>query len=403
MKRFFSVALSLLMVQSIPNVTFGEINLIARIKVPGDQSDKSGLKDKLEDGTPLSQLGGWSAIANAGADTYWILPDRGPLDGAVSYPTRIHKVEIRITPESNPAAQIELLETILLKNRKGESLIGLASAIQTNVPEANLRFDPEGIRMLPNGEVAISDEYGPSVAFFSTATGKASKWLSTPDRFVPQRPVADPLQEGNDNPTGRQPNGGFEGLALQPDTKRLWAFTQKPLIQDSSLNKKGKRVGKYCRICEFNEEGDATQEFLYPLEDATTAVSEILALGNGQALVLERDGEPGKDAVKKQVFWIDTSMATDSSSMSSIAGDSLPNGAKPVKKQLFLDFLATKYGLAGPEFPEKPEGLALGPQLKNGDRTLLVAVDNDFVAANPSEIWVFSFSASDLPNAGPAK
>jgi hypothetical protein len=75
----------------------------------------------------------------------------------------------------------------------------------------------------------------------------------------------------------------------------------------------------------------------------------------------------------------------------------MPADAQAVSKKLFIDFLDSKFGLYDDKLPAKPEGLALGPNLPDGSRTLIVSVDNDFESASDSELWIFSFSDSDLP------
>ena len=156
-----------------------EIRLIGRVKIAGTSADKSGLTEKLEDGTSLSQLGGWSGIASTDEpDIYWLLPDRGPKDGAVSYPTRMHKIRLRFVGTEKVQIQLEVLETLLLRNHDGESLIGLSAAFTGPDASKNLRFDPEGIRVLGKDRIAVSDEYGPSVVVFDTKTGRATQWFS---------------------------------------------------------------------------------------------------------------------------------------------------------------------------------------------------------------------------------
>jgi hypothetical protein len=376
----------------------GEIRLMGRLKIAGTSSDKSGLKESLENGTSLSQLGGWSAIASTDrADEFWLLPDRGPKDGAVSYPTRVHRIRLNFNHANSTAIQFELLETVLLRNAAGQSLIGLSAAFQGADAANNLRFDPEGIRVLPSGDLAISDEYGPSVVVFNARSGRASKWFNVPQRFLPKILSGDPDQEIAENQIGRQANGGFEGLAVQPDSKKLLAFAQKPLLQDSETTTKGKKIGSHCRIVEFTTEGVAGSEYLYPLASSSTAVSEILGLGDSQALVLERDSESGRESKLKGVFWIDYSKASHSEKIASVAPGKMPADAQAVSKKLFIDFLDSKFGLYDDKLPAKPEGLALGPNLPDGSRTLIVSVDNDFESASDSELWIFSFSDSDLP------
>jgi hypothetical protein len=45
--------------------------------------------------------------------------------------------------------------------------------------------------------------------------------------------------------------------------------------------------------------------------------------------------------------------------------------------------------LAGNTFPEKIEGIALGPKMKGGARVFLVTSDNDFKSDEPTEIFAF--------------
>lgn len=375
-----------------------EVKLIGKVKVPGTATDKSGLKDQLEDGTTAAQFGGWSAICKASAENeYWLLPDRGPKDGAVSFPTRVHKVRIKLDLSSEAKLSFELLDTLLLRNRQGESLVGRSAAFSGTDASKNLRFDPEGIRQLGGGKIVISDEYGPSIVAFDSASGKADTWFQIPEHYLPKFVSGDADQEAMENQVGRQANGGFEGLALQPDTQKFLAFAQKPLIQDTELNDKGRRVGKHCRIAEFSSEGLCTGEYLYPVESPATGISEIVALGNNQALVLERDGEPGKKAKIKGVFWINTQGASDSRTIPAAIAAKMGANIKPVEKKRFIDFLDPKFGLVGKSFPEKPEGLVLGPKLSDGSQTLLVCIDNDFESSLDSEIWVFAFTPNDLP------
>lgn len=397
MKRLWTTIVLCALTGLCGEAALGEIRLIARVKSAGTASDKSGLKENLEDGTSLAQLGGWSAIAAAEApDEYWLLPDRGPKDGAVSFPTRVHRIRLKLDVQKETTVQFELLETILLKNAEGKSLIGLSSAFTGADPATNLRFDPEGIRALPENRIAISDEYGPSVVVFDVQSGKASEWFKTPNHIAIKYPAGDPEQETAENSSGRQPNGGFEGLATQPDNNTLLAFTQKPLLQDLQAVD-GKMVGSHCRVVKFEVNGKTSGEFLYPLSSSSTAVSEILGLGKSQALVLERDSAEGNEAKVKGVYWIDYSQATDSSNVASVAPPKLPAGVQASKKKNFIDFLDPKFGLAGEKMPAKPEGLAFGPKLPSGERTLIVSVDNDFESANDSELWVFAFDESDLP------
>jgi hypothetical protein len=74
-----------------------------------------------------------------------------------------------------------------------------------------------------------------------------------------------------------------------------------------------------------------------------------------------------------------------------------PDGVVPVTKTLFLDLLDPAFGLAGPTFPEKIEGLAFGPDLRDGRHLLIVTNDNDFVPTQPNRFFAFAIDGGDLP------
>jgi hypothetical protein len=96
------------------------------------------------------------------------------------------------------------------------------------------------------------------------------------------------------------------------------------------------------------------------------------------------------------LFLIDISGATDISALASLPGTGAPADVKPVSKMPFLDLLAPAYGLAGPTFPEKIEGIAFGPDQPDGSHLLVVTQDNDFVAGQPSRIFAFSIAPTAL-------
>jgi hypothetical protein len=375
----------------------GEIELIGTARLPGDATDRSGLTGMLAGGIPENRFGGISAIEFTGAgDKYLLVSDRGPGDGATAYRCRFHELKLVVRPAGKMPVAATLVATTLLADEQGRSLTGSAAGFETAGPATWLRFDPEGLRTDRHGKIFISDEYGPSLFQFSM-TGERTAVLKVPARFLVARPSADPAEESALNSSGRQTNGGLEGLAIVPDGTRLYASMQRPLIQESEPAKKGKRTGTSTRILEFDLKQGSTREFLYPLDESVNGVSEILAVNDHEFLVLERDGRGGTDARNKKVFKVDLSDATDISSRNSLPATGIPEGVTPVRKTLFLDFLAPKFGLAGPDFPEKIEGLAFGPDLPNGRRLLIVAIDNDFIAAKPILLHAFAIDRDDLP------
>ncbi len=378
----------------------GEIKLLGTASLDGNATDQSGLTDVLTGGIPHNRLGGISAIDYTGKDDlYLLLPDRGPADGATDYRCRFHALKLAVQPGKTPAVTATLLSTTMLENESGSSLVGTISAFDSQDPAKGMRFDPEGIRTDRRGRILISDEYGPSV-FEVSSDGKRTQVLKVPPRFRIAHASAIPSEETERNSSGRQVNGGLEGLAIVPDGTKLYAAMQRPLIQDSRPGKAGKRVGTNARIIEFDRSRGTTREFLYPLDDTTNGVSEILAVSAHEFLVLERDGRGGNDAVAKKIYKVELGGATDISHVEMLPPEGIPAGVVPTRKTPFLDLLSPKFELAGPQFPEKIEGLAFGPDLADGRRLLVVAIDNDFIAEKPILLHAFAIDREDLPGFG---
>jgi len=378
-----------------------EITLLGTARLEGKQRDHSGLTEKLNGGIPHNRLGGISAIEYSGKDDeYVLLPDRGPADGATDYLCRFHRLKLVVEPGGTPVVTAVLLSTTMLTDEASRNLVGSATAFDAHDQARGLRFDPEGLRVNRRGSLYLSDEYGPSVYEFSSS-GKRTAVLKVPQRFRIAHPAAAPEDELARNTTGRQPNGGLEGLAITPDGSRLYGSMQRPLIQDSRPGKEGiKRHGTNTRIIEFTIARGTTREFLYPLDDSSNGVSEILAVNSHEFLVLERDSRLGAEAACKKIFKIDLAGATDLSQRDVLPPDGIPADVAAARKSLFLDLLAPRFRLAGSDFPEKIEGLAFGPTLPDGRRLLIVAIDNDFHADKPILLHAFAVDRNELPEFG---
>jgi hypothetical protein len=368
-----------------------EVRLIGRTQISATATDLSGESDAQENGTPQNRLGGHgSGIAWLGSgNRYVMLPDRGPDDGATSYRCRFHIVEIKVDPNAQPPVTTQLLETHLLTNPRGENFVGRATQFDAGQPDRSLRLDPEGIRATSRGTFFISEEYRPSVFEFDSK-GHWLRELPAPERYLIEKPGGVPQEElPPHNQSGRQTNRGWEGVALSLDEQKVYAMVQSPLIQDGGLDAANQRVGTNARIWEYHLTTGTSREFLYPLEDKSLGCSDIVAVGPNQLLVIERDGLPGDSASFKRLYEVDFSHATDIQNIAQLPTTGIPGGVRPVAKKLFLDLLDPKHGLAGSQFPEKIEGIALGPKLPDGSRVLIVASDNDFKSDQPTEIFAF--------------
>ncbi len=366
-----SFASLLLVALLFPGPLRGEIKLLAVGNVPHNAVDKSGLTDKLQDGTPHNRLGGFgSAIAHVAGDRFLLLPDRGPKDGASVYQCRFQLADITIVDQS---VVFDLKETVILRDPAGLPYLG----DQNNLKR---RLDSEGARVSPAGAVYVSDEYGPKILEFDMA-GKQIREFKVPDHFLSSGASGDPKKEAKSK-KGRATNRGFEGLALTPSGK-LVAMLQSPLMQDGGFD------GHNVRLLELDPATGKTREFVYPIGSTKHGINEILAITDTEFLVLERDTAAGEKRFCR-IIRISIANATDVSNVEQLPVSGQPKGITFVTKAQFLDL--TKFGLT---LPEKVEGICFGRDLADGRRLFLVTTDNDF-AEHPSHIYAFSVDREDL-------
>ena len=386
------------------------VELVGQGSIPGNGLDKSGLTGELCQASnsancvPAAIFGGFgSDIDYSGFDDVYVAaPDRGPFDGLTDTPyiDRLDFLHIALELEGDPANNVTttLLDTRLLRDDRGP-LLGAAGSFDD-------RFDPEGIRVGPNGTIFVSDEYGPSIVEMNRQ-GNVVHRIPVPADFAIANPSADPNLELANNASGRQANRGMEGLAISPDGTTLFGIMQNALIQDHALTASLGRQSVYTRILKVDLATGDTQEYVYPLVAANRGqgVSEILAINDEEFLVLERDNlsrlqSPPTNPTRKQIWRISLDGATDVSDITLPATGALPDGVQPVSKDLFIDLLDPDYGLFD-TVPEKLEGLTWGPDLPDGRHLLYVISDNDLTPTLATRIFAFAIDPEEAAVVAP--
>jgi hypothetical protein len=79
---------------------------------------------------------------------------------------------------------------------------------------------------------------------------------------------------------------------------------QGPLVQDGRI-KNNKCFGIWTRWFAYRRDDGASEQWVYPLEDESTVVSEVLALDAKRYLVLERDSLSRDQARIKRIYVAD--------------------------------------------------------------------------------------------------
>ena len=316
---------------------------------------------------------------------WWALSDRGPGGGTLRYDTRVHRFKIDVDPASGAISNFQILKTVIFR-KGGSEFDGFSPEVAGPLGNA---LDPEGIVVNPRtGHLLVSDEYGPSLYEFNRA-GRRVRAYETPANIRPRDAATGVVNHANDtgNTAGKRTNRGFEGLAISPDGRYVFAMLQSATLDEGAGN------GAFNRIVKFDSRtGRAVAQYAYRMEGSNQGrgISALVALNDSEFLVLERNnrglGVPDANLASpnKKVFRIDLTGATDVSGLDLDAVDAVFTPAAKSNATPWLD-LATAATLADPSLaalggvsPEKWEGLAIGPRLADGSYLVLAGTDNDY-------------------------
>ncbi len=338
-----------------------------------------GANDAFGTGANAGRLGYFSDLYyDPNRNEWWGLSDRGPGGGTLSYDTLVQRFTVDINPITGAIANFQVAQTIKF-SRNGGSLNGLAPN-PTNV--LGNALDPEGFVVNPlTGNLLVSDEYGPSL-YELDRNGAVIRTFSTPANLIPRDSVsgipnyaADPAT----NPAGKRTNRGFEGLAISPDGRYVYAMLQSAMLDEGGGN------GTVNRIVKFDvDTGLAVAQYAYQMDTASQGrgISSLVALNDHEFMVLERNNRGigvGSTLASpdKRVYKIDITGATDVSGIDlDAAGASYTKVTKA--GTVFIDLDANTLAELGNKSPEKWEGLAIGPQLGDGSYVILAGTDADY-------------------------
>jgi hypothetical protein len=329
-------------------------------------------------------------------DEWWALSDRGPGGGTLRYETRVQQFKVDVDPTSGAISNFQILKTLIFR-KGGSSLDGFAPDVGGPLGVA---FDPEGLVIHPlTGHLLVSDEYGPSLLEINR-TGQVVRRYEIPANLLPRNAATGVVNYASDdgNTAGKRTNRGFEGLAISPDGRTVYAMLQSAMLDEGAGN------GVFNRIVAFDTRtARPIAQYAYRMAGSSQGrgISALVALNDHEFLVLERnnrglgvDGTLGSIPAdwNKKVFRINLTGATD---VTSIDLDAPGAVFTPVTKSTtpWLD-LAASATLAHPSLaalggvsPEKWEGLTVGPRLNDGSYLVLAGTDNDYsVTQNGSPV-----------------
>ena len=252
--------------------------------------------------------------------------------------------------------------------------------------------DPEAIRW-----------HAPSQSLLWTSEGNAARGAAPtlqqtkPDGSL-ERIVALPAMFNFGLASGPRINKTLEGLAISTDGNSAWLAMEAALRQDGPVPAVGV-PGAPCRFTQLDlTNGKMLRQIAYQPDaiprspvpesgNADNGVTEILMRDAHHMLVLERAYMAGLGATLRnslRVYEIDTRQGSNTLDVPALTAG---NYTSPAKK-LVLDFA---------DYPalvqlDNTEGMAWGPKLANGKRSLLFISDDNFNLQQITQLLAFEYT-----------
>ena len=282
-------------------------------------------------------------------------------------PPRIYRVRLDLDLEPEPSLEATVEDWIPLRGWEGRGL----------------SMDPEGLASAPGGGYYVASE------------GWVRKGLNPfLARFDPRGvwkdeiPLPSHVRIGVHG--GPRQNRALESLTLTPGGRFLFTATENALRQDGPAADPGS--GSLSRILRWDVEGGRwDRELVYRTEPvhaaptvsgglATAGLVELLALDGDSLLALERSYATGRGFAIR-LFAVETRGATDVARFGSLQR---VKGLRPVTKHPLLDLRDLGFPL------DNVEGMAFGPRLRDGRRSLYLVSDDNFNAGEQvTQVLVF--------------
>lgn len=242
-------------------------------------------------GQPVQGMSGF-AMTQAEDGSWYTLTDNG-------FGSKINSPDAalffhRMAPDFTTGT-VDRKETVFLRDPDHKVPFRIANEGTDSRYLTGADFDPESIQVL-NGEVWIGEEFGPFI-LRATLDGRI---LSVHQTMMDGAALTGPDTPGTVHPAvpGKdfrvQRSGGYEGMALQPETGLLWGMLEKPLLAEG-----GEKEGDFLRVFTFDTAAaDWTGDsFRFRLAEGATAIGDFNFIDPTRALVIERDNGEGDAAL----------------------------------------------------------------------------------------------------------
>jgi hypothetical protein len=299
-----------------------------------------------------TNVGGLSSIAYAGDEKFYVLSD----DQANA---RFYKLRARISDGQLSAGDIEFRSVTTLKQPDG-----------TPYPTGSL--DPEGFALTKHNRHAVITSEG-------FANRLINPWIRVyrlDGSYVRDVPVPGEFNQNAAGTQGVRLNLGFESAATRG--KHLYTGTENALVQDGPAATLA--AGSPVRILKYDlKRNTLERQWRFYLTDpiaerfvgfGVNGLVEVLPLAKNRLITMERSFSVGAPGTGNKIKLYLTELRKDGTTSKTLL--------------LNLDVLGIPL--------DNVEGMAFGPRLHGGKRTLLLVSDNNFAAAQFTQFLLFAVS-----------
>ncbi len=343
----------------------------------GSVSFPTGLK---VEGQVVGGLSGLSYCRPAGV-YYAVSDDRSKVG-----PARVFKLTVNLGDGRLDSGDVNFTGVLVLTDEQGKTFKKGA-------------IDPEGIAVCDNGDFYVSSEgdvdedVDPFIGLFR-ADGRLIRCLDLPEKCLPKKR------------SGVRDNLAFESLTLSSDGRWLFAATENAMEQDGP--EAGAGDESFTRIFSWDvQSGKPLKELVYRVSalyddhsllhrPGTNGLSELLALNSGRHfLAIERRYVLGL-GMSARLFLVSAENALDVSAMPRLFRNNkgpLFDVNRAVRKTELADAASWVTEV------DNLEGMAFGPSLPDGRKTLILVSDNNFSRLQKTQF--IALAISDCLISGP--
>ncbi len=319
------------------------------------------------------EFGGISGLEQAADGSYWaISDDRGGERGTPRF------YNLSLDYESGKPVEVGIKRQSHMLRPDGSKFSASARTV-----------DPESIRRAPNGNLYWTSE-GNWSSDAAQLYQPFLREMTTEGKFVREFSVPAMYQYRDNATTGARNNKVFEALTVADDGT-VYIANEDALVQDGPLTTVA--AGSVVRVTAMDPaSGNAKAQYAYRLPpipvDAPpgaafgpdNGLSEMLATGKNRFIAVERAFAAGIGNTIRLVETEITSSTTNVLSVPSLSGASYT----AMGRKLLLEMPITYQGVK----LDNIESITWGRTLANGNRTLVLAADNNFIAQTQANQFI---------------